>query len=614
MIFPYKNIDYKKEIAELQNAIEKHLTADEIIENLKQELVHIKEKDILQYTLRIFLEIQYRYESDIFKNLRSPYTAGLYLIDLYYSIPNRSDTISMTLERWHKITSLVSDLENSYISNIELSNNKLEIEQQRTRAKVSIGTFIEYYNNPTFCYNEQTRDKIITNFTPYNNEIIKCFGFSVNDILAFVLHINNIMNQKYRDLTLSKLSKFDEYRNNPAKWRALIRKFEAMGLSEEEWPYQPEVMNIFQDKKIDITETLIHPFEKFVDVPGVSKNAAQAIVSFLLYNKETFVGLLPYYSSKRHISDYPIIPIGQEAYFITDKYVLEALYNRIHKSLQIEIGVKYNQKCNNALEEKVFKLFQKLFGTTKTKYFRNYTLDNINEQDILIIYKDACIIVEVKDSKFREPFRDPIKGYERIKSDFKNIIQKGYDQCQRVETKLYTKNKLEIYDYTSRKLLYTLLTNKINQVYSIVITNQRYGCIQTDLGDLLVKEENDRYPLSICIDDLESIILLLKKAHKNTAEQRFLEYLDYREAFNEHLICTDELELAGLYLNNKELFVKLATSTESIFTHPAMAGIFDAHYISGLGFEEEYNIDIKGNLPLGDYPTKFDIEEFYPSL
>lgn len=614
MIFPYKNIDYQKEIAELQNAYEKHITADEIIKDLEQELVHIKEKDMLQYTLKIFVEIQYRYKSDLFKNLRSPYTAGLYLIDLYYSIPNRSNTISMTLERWHRITNLVSDLEHSYISNIELSNSKLDIEEQRTRAKVSMSTFIEYYNNPSFSFNEQTRDKITTNFTPYNNEIIKWFGFGVNDMLAFVLHIDNIMNQKYTDLTLSNLSKFDDYRNNPTKWRALTRKFEIMGIPEEEWQYQPEILNIFQEKKIDLSDILIHPLEKFTDIPRVSQNAAQAIVSFLLYDKDISIGKLPYYSSKRHISDYPIIPIEQDAYFITDKYVLEALYNRIHKKLLAEIGVKYKQKCDNLLENKVLKLFQKLFGTTKTKYFRNYTLDHINEQDILIIYKDACIIVEVKDYKFREPSRDPIKGYERIKSDFKNIIQKGYNQCKRVESKLYTDNIIEIYDYKSNKLLHTIITNKINQVYSLVITNQRYGCIQTDLSDLLVKEENERYPLSICINDLESTILLFKKILKNTAERQFLEYLDYREAFHEHLICTDELEITGLYLSDKKLFEDLATSTELVFTHPAMAAIFDAHYISGLGFDHEYNIDIKCNIPLGNYPRKFNIEEFTPSL
>lgn len=611
MTLPYKNIDYQREIKELQLILDNYHTADEIIKDLEQELVHIKEKDMLQYTLRIFVEIQYRYESEIFTNLRSPYTAGLYLLDLYYSIPNRSNTIPMTLERWHRITELVAAHECLYLKDIELSNNQhFEDEQQYTRVKVAIATFIEYYNNPSFCFNEQTRDRIVTNFIPYNDDIKKWFGFEINDILAFVLHINDMMNQKYTELSFLQMSKFQDYCNNPSKWRALTEKFEAFGLSIGEWQYQPEVLNILHGENINLSDILLHPLENFTNIPGVNKNSAEAIFNFLSYDKEASLGKLPYYSSKRNIINSPIITIGQEAYFITDKYVLEAFYNRIHQKLLDEIGTKYKQKCDNALEDKVLKLFQKLFGTTKTKYFINYTLDHINEQDILIIYKNACIVVEVKDYRFREPYRDPTKGYTRIQSDFKSIIQKGYDQCKRVETKLYTNNKLEIYDYKTKKLLHTFATHKYDQIYSLVITNQRYGCIQTNLADLLVKDEADRYPLSISMNDLESIVLLFKKILKNTSEQRFLEYLDYREAFHEHLICTDELELAGLYLSNTKLFKKLATSTESIFTHPAMAEIFNAHYMAGLGFDNEYNIDIKCQNPIGYYPTKFNVDVF----
>ena len=611
MTLPYKNIDYQREIKELQLLLEKYHTIDEILKELERELIDIKEKDMLEYTLRIFVEIQYRYESDIFTNLRSPYTAGLYLLDLYYSIPNRSNTIPMTLERWHRITELVAAHECFYLNDIELSNDKhFELKQQHTQVKVAITTFIEYYNNPSFTFNEQTRDRIVTNFTPYNDYINKWFGFGVNDILAFVLHLNNMMNQKYTELSFLQISKFLEYRDNPSKWRELTKKFENLGLSQDEWQFQPEVLNIFRGENINLSDILLHPTSNFTDIPGVCKNSALAIFNFLQYDKEVSIGKLPYYSMRRHISNYPIISIGQEAYFITDKYILEALYNRIHQKLLDEIGTKYKQKCDNALENNVLKLFKKLFGTTKTKYFINYTLDCINEQDILIIYKNACIIIEVKDYKFREPSRDRIKGYERIKSDFKKIIQKGYDQCKRVETKLYTNNQMEIYDYKTKKILHTFATNKIDQIYSIVITNQRYGCIQTDLSDLLVKEESDRYPLSICMTDLECIILLFKKILKNTAEQRFFDYLDFREAFHEHLICTDELELTGLYLSNTKLFKELATSSESVFTHPAMAEIFNAHYMAGLGFDNEYNIDVKCQNPIGDYPTRFNVDPF----
>lgn len=75
---------------------------------------------------------------------------------------------------------------------------------------------------------------------------------------------------------------------------------------------------------------------------------------------------------------------------------------------------------------------------------------------------------------FRAPFHDPIKAYERIKSDYSNAIQLGYKQCKRVEDYvLMSGNDVEIRDAVNKTTLYNLKSNKI------VVTDFKYGAIQT---------------------------------------------------------------------------------------------------------------------------------------
>ena len=74
----------------------------------------------------------------------------------------------------------------------------------------------------------------------------------------------------------------------------------------------------------------------------------------------------------------------------------------------------------------------------KIPVFENYYVIDDHEQDLLILYKRNAIIVEIKASKLREPFRDIDKAIKRLKSDFENSIQYGFDQCKRVEDFFYS--------------------------------------------------------------------------------------------------------------------------------------------------------------------------------
>ena len=84
--------------------------------------------------------------------------------------------------------------------------------------------------------------------------------------------------------------------------------------------------------------------------------------------------------------------------------------------------------------------------------------------------------------------RDPLRAFDKIKTDFDKAVQLGYNQCKRVEDILLSGTDVDIYDAENKKLLYQLKSKKITDVWSIVVTDYKYGPIQTDLSKMLKKK------------------------------------------------------------------------------------------------------------------------------
>lgn len=243
------------------------------------------------------------------------------------------------------------------------------------------------------------------------------------------------------------------------------------------------------------------------------------------------------------------------------------------------------------LENKIVDLFQSILGK-EAQIFQSYYTDIGKEQDILVLYKTMALIIEAKASKRREPRSDPDKAYGLIRSNFDKVIQKGYDQTYRVKKRFLNSETITLFsDLALTDEIAKINTKKINNAFSVVVTLERFGQIQTDLDTMLEISDDDEMPLSICIDDLEVFLLAFKKRGAKFTE--FLRYFDLREYLHGGLICGDELEICGAILE-KEIPDKILKSTEGfIRTHPDYAQIFDDYYSKGLGFKNEINLERK---------------------
>lgn len=195
------------------------------------------------------------------------------------------------------------------------------------------------------------------------------------------------------------------------------------------------------------------------------------ILKFFSYDKDSQKGKTIYYAGKHHSESNPLISVSGKYVCPCSKFLFEGLFFRLDDML-IKDGStkKYKQNKDFAFEKKVAEVFRTFFPE-KAKIFANYSLDGIAENDLLVIIGNTCIIVEIKDCKFREPFRDPLKAYDRIKKDYQNAIQLGYDQCRRVEKVLLDGKDVDILDADDKKkVLYHLKNGNIGEIWSIVVT------------------------------------------------------------------------------------------------------------------------------------------------
>ena len=572
-------------------------TIEEVIEDLTAIIKDFKRDSFLPLLTHLKTQIHLRHTSDIFQNLLSPMRQFVYLIDLYLSI-NSKGTKEISKDSWNEVTHLLNEIELIYFVNIGFFHQ--DVNENLDKVIVSLQTFFNHFANGQISYNEQTIERLERHCKIFDTEVEKEFGFVISDALEFSYFLKKLIDKKYNEALY--------YLLHPDEWKRLTDNFIERGLDNpKDWTEQPELIPF---RKYIETPSLIY-LHKFKDIYelNLSNDKITNLIKFLLYDEDQKNESLLYYADKSPFLETPLIRLNDEYYLCPNyKFLLESFYNRINSRLSKIKKEKYTQSKNLILEDKTSEVFRKLFGK-EALIFRSYYVDaKKSEQDIFIYFKGFCFIIEVKDSTMRPPMRNPVKAFEKIKSDFRKSIQSAYNQCLRVESFFELNSVFPIYSAKNGKILYEVYPDKINEYFTIIVTQQKYGNIQTNLGSLLEKNTEALYPWSVCIDDLEAFILVLKKLKKGRARSSFINYLKYRESFHEHVFCGDELELCGYFLNSPRDFENTSIIDEDIHIDPRMSEIFDAEYQNGLGFKNEIDIDKKRNQAVPKYEKNWKLE------
>ena len=103
--------NYTKAYRKMMDAMENHRTIEEIGEELQNELRVVKEESLLVHAMRLIIELDTKATSPLYEHLQSPMRQTLYLIDVYYSIAERSEQEDVDEERWTRIAKLLDEKE-----------------------------------------------------------------------------------------------------------------------------------------------------------------------------------------------------------------------------------------------------------------------------------------------------------------------------------------------------------------------------------------------------------------------------------------------------------------------------------------------------------------------
>lgn len=550
---------------------------------LKEKCSIYDSNEFLTYLAGLLLQISQREKNPFLKKLMSPMRQLFFLGLLNSQKTSSANKLQFTEEEWDEMSTLLHEIEMEYFFLLGFPKKGQETEEEIQKIKVTMPTFMNYFFNGPLSYQEQEIEKIENIFSDFDTYIEKNYNLTISDFINFYDLMNDEINK-----SLNKALKFA----NPEIWQEFTKTCVEKGLLDpKDWINEaPEEIHSLANFIKNPGSFLRLSFDK-LDYSLLSKEKCLKIVDLFTFIKKPN-NAITFYTEKNPLMDYPILRINEKEFlpFYLKQY-LNALYNFLFDNCTKINKEKCLKSRDTFIENKVFELFSVFFGKEGFVY-KNYMINDIsNEQDILILYKGYALIIEVKAGSYRAPMRDPIKAFDKLKSDFKKIIQNAYDQTLRVKNAFYHNEFIKIKN-EKKQILYNCKTKKyIDNLYSIIITLDRFGHIQTNLIEMLEIDDNDDFPWSVNIDDLEAFLLTLSK-RKNRI-QSFLTFLKYRENYHEHLICSDELELCGLFLKNEKIFKEWSLKEEIIATTGDLTKPIEESYSIGMGFKNERNFAMK---------------------
>lgn len=551
------------------------------IKKLKAIVSDYETIEFLTFLAGVLLQMPTRAENPFLKNLLSPLRQLFFLALLNLNRNSTKDKKGFSEQEWDEIAKLLHEIEMEYFYLLGFPKQGKETKEDIEKITVTMPTFMNYFFNGPLAYQEQEIERIEKVFKDFEPQILQSFGVNLSDFVSFYYLINDTI-----DKNLNLAVKF----LNKNTWQEFTSKCIEKGLLDPKtWIDEaPEEIMAFINFTRNPGSFLIIDFDK-LDYSSISRESFEKIMScFVCVPKPT--DEITYYTEDNELLKKPFLKISDKEYlpFYLKQY-LNACYSLLFDKC-LELNKDKTLKCrDNYVEQKTERIFKKMFKT-EGHFYTNYCIDNgISEQDLLILYKGNAIIIEVKASNYRAPMRDAHKAFDKLKSDFKKSIQYGYEQTSRVVKAFKSNDKLPILD-SNKKLLYEIPTGKY-KTYSIVVTLERFGHIQTNLEEMLQIDDTDDFPWCVSLDDLEAFILTLSK--QSNKIYSFLTFLEHRQRYHGHLICSDELELCGSYLTNQKKFIEQSQREETIVTLADLTEPIEKAYRDGMGFDNELYLERK---------------------
>lgn len=242
----------------------------------------------------------------------------------------------------------------------------------------------------------------------------------------------------------------------------------------------------------------------------------------------------------------PFIKIN-EHYYCFDYYsFFDNFYRAIQKMImRLEPTYKwadYQQLASEKMVENIFKDLLPGCTTYTSNYYPANGIQHMAENDLIVLYDDTIIIVEVKAGSF--VYTPPFIDFEAHIRSYKSLIEKADEQCKRTEIYLKSSNNPTLYD-KSRKIKANIDMTKISEVFMMSVTVDNINTFATKAEKLKFLQLQCN-AISIAVDDL-----MVYREYFNSP-LLFLHFLAQRRLATqeEKLVLTDELDHLGMYIKD----------------------------------------------------------------
>ena len=235
--------------------------------------------------------------------------------------------------------------------------------------------------------------------------------------------------------------------------------------------------------------------------------------------------------------------------------VIQKMIKRLDPSYTTVWSQRQQLASEELVEEVVQKLLPKALIYRDNYYPKNNSLKHCAENDLIAIYDNNLLIIEVKAGSFT--YTPPITDYKAHVKSFKTLIEKADYQCERTYKYITEKEVPTFYNREKEEKL-SIDKSKLENIYTMSITVDNFNEFEAK-AEKLSFINLMAGSIALSLDDLR----LYSNYFDNSL--MFLHYLKERKAATRSKVLTlsDELDHLGMYIKHNMYTLNLDKNIEN---------------------------------------------------
>jgi len=504
--------------------------------------------------------------------LLSPTRQVFFLLGLMLTTREPEEPQEFGPEQWHQAIELLNAISSTYAFMFwptDEERSRVTDEWRQTR-KIAMPAFLHYFNSGILASIWQVSNRIRNYLTPFNAQLKATWGISATRALEIADWICAQLQESVDRLQESALAEKQARLNFLAK------------AQQEGWDLQ-RIRYEFEDSEYHLhVERLLEGLYSMFKLPLVSLQTQFGTVDSEAYwklfvSKRGEIKSYTYLTEHNAAEDKPLFALEEDVAMTPIANSLYWAILRVGEKELINSKSKdaFYKKRDKALEYEAEETLRRLFGDTADYYSQVFETETLQfEHDLVIRWQDKLFVIEAKASPPVEPFRDPDRAVQRLKHAFSSDrgIQKAYEQADRIRKQLAKGGRIELFD-ENRLRVASIEALEISNVYCVCLTRDDFGPLAVDLSLLLEKEKDDPYPWAVNILDLDNLVDAWD--YFGWGADKLCEYLDDRIRLHGKTLASDELEIAGFFIQHGSLGYLVEMEADLLHLPPDYSDVFD---------------------------------------